>query len=547
MKTIRILLACLTVFFSASLVNARPVNELSDFAVLPVLDEGRVKPLDTFARINLKQLCGAERLPDISAIEWLAEVLFDQESAYSRPVFFIANPQLVKTLTLDMTGRRLYSYQEISASLRQHLKAAHALFRMPPQDLSADQAQLVALFQSARCFVDLRASLYCIPVPQPATEHAWFSPWHADMPGHASAPLSRLLREWEELARVYQSGDDAAMRGAGRRLRQDTLAAAGGSVSDVRLRAEVWSNSARLFAKSLWLYCVALAVLVAGFVSRLRRLRGAAFLLAAAGAICHAAGIILRTIIMARPPVSGLYESMIGIAFIGVMTGLVLERRLKSGVGTGIALILGSFLLSMAFRQDSGDTMKMLPAVLNTNLWLAVHVVTIILGFAFCLAGGILAHFELYYRMMRSGNNSACRAVAAGVGTVVALALFFTVLGTMLGGLWADQSWGRFWGWDPKENGALLVIVWIVWLMHGRASNRIGALGYCAGIAALTIIVALAWLGVNLLSVGKHSYGFTQGVTTGLGLFCAGESCIILSAVYISRLRSAKEKAQAIN
>ena len=107
------------------------------------------------------------------------------------------------------------------------------------------------------------------------------------------------------------------------------------------------------------------------------------------------------------------------------------------------------------------------------------------------------------------------------------IALFFVAVGTVLGGIWADQSWGRFWGWDPKENGALLIVLWLVWLLHGKISHDLNRLYYLAGMTFVSVIVALSWFGVNLLSVGLHSYGFTSEVAYSLGGFTAFELLVI--------------------
>ena len=110
---------------------------------------------------------------------------------------------------------------------------------------------------------------------------------------------------------------------------------------------------------------------------------------------------------------------------------------------------------------------------------------------------------------------------------MIILSLLFTTIGTILGGIWADQSWGRFWGWDPKENGALLIVLWLAWLLHGRISVHINEIGFVMGSAFVSVIVVLAWFGVNLLNVGLHSYGFASGIATGIVAFTLLELVII--------------------
>ena len=115
---------------------------------------------------------------------------------------------------------------------------------------------------------------------------------------------------------------------------------------------------------------------------------------------------------------------------------------------------------------------------------------------------------------------------------ITLVALFFTLFGTILGGIWADQSWGRFWGWDPKENGALLIVLWHVMMIHMRLSGMVKAPGFALGMVLNNIIVALAWFGVNLLSVGLHSYGFASGIAVNLGLFIVFEFLFGIGAYF---------------
>ena len=114
--------------------------------------------------------------------------------------------------------------------------------------------------------------------------------------------------------------------------------------------------------------------------------------------------------------------------------------------------------------------------------------------------------------------------------------LFFTVLGTILGGIWADQSWGRFWGWDPKENGAMLICMWMLWAVHGRLTKYFNDLTYALVVSLTSIVVVLAWFGVNLLNVGLHSYGFTSNIATTIALFSFFELFVCFGAfIYIKK------------
>ena len=174
--------------------------------------------------------------------------------------------------------------------------------------------------------------------------------------------------------------------------------------------------------------------------------------------------------------------------------------------------------------------------MLDTNFWLATHVVCITTGYGTTLLTGMMAHLYLVKKAGRV-NDGILRPLIGRIHTMTLIALFFTAVGTMLGGIWADQSWGRFWGWDPKENGALWIVLWLLWLVHGRLAGQLRTLALMVGTALVNIVVALAWFGVNLLSIGLHSYGFTDAAALGLGVFCLAELGIVSTVTGIILLQ----------
>ena len=128
---------------------------------------------------------------------------------------------------------------------------------------------------------------------------------------------------------------------------------------------------------------------------------------------------------------------------------------------------------------------------------------------------------------------------------VTLIALFFTLFGTILGGIWADQSWGRFWGWDPKENGALLIVLWQLMMVHMRLSGLAKPDKFALGMVLNNIVVIMAWFGVNLLSIGLHSYGFASGIAVNIILFTVFELVTGFGTYYWARSKSKKIKIAA--
>ncbi|MCP4454795.1 MAG: cytochrome c biogenesis protein CcsA, partial [Planctomycetes bacterium] len=118
---------------------------------------------------------------------------------------------------------------------------------------------------------------------------------------------------------------------------------------------------------------------------------------------------------------------------------------------------------------------------------------------------------------------------------VLAFGLFFSFTGTVLGGIWADQSWGRFWGWDPKENGALLVVAWIAIIMHARFTGWIRLRGMMVMAVIGNMITAFAWFGVNMMGVGMHAYAFMDGGLKWLLIFVASQAVLACLAFIPAR------------
>jgi cytochrome c biogenesis factor len=105
--------------------------------------------------------------------------------------------------------------------------------------------------------------------------------------------------------------------------------------------------------------------------------------------------------------------------------------------------------------------------------------------------------------------------------------VIFSTVGTILGGVWANDSWGRFWGWDPKENGALLIVISQLAILHGRMGGYLREHGVCMAAAFGGTVIAFSWFGTNLLGVGLHSYGFTQGIYTALWTYYISQWSIV--------------------
>ena len=242
----------------------------------------------------------------------------------------------------------------------------------------------------------------------------------------------------------------------------------------------------------------------------------------------HTYGLVSRIIISGRPPVTNLYSSAVFIGWAAVVAGIIIERVYRMGMGNVIssAAGFGTLLIAQNLAGD-GDTFTVLVAVLDTQFWLATHVVCITEGYTSTYVAGLLGIVYILRGVCTpSLSDSVGKNLARAIYGTTCTAMFFSFVGTVLGGLWADDSWGRFWGWDPKENGALIIVLWNALVLHARWDGMIKDRGLAVLAVLGNITVSWSWFGVNELGVGLHSYGFTEGVMMYLGIFCGSQLLI---------------------
>jgi ABC-type transport system involved in cytochrome c biogenesis permease subunit len=244
-----------------------------------------------------------------------------------------------------------------------------------------------------------------------------------------------------------------------------------------------------------------------------------------------------------RPPVTNLYSSAIFIGWGACLLGLVLERVYKVGLGCAVAGFAGFVTLLIAHNLAlGGDTMEMMRAVLDTNFWLATHVVVVTLGYASTFVAGTLAMAYIILGIFtpllstkvgsvaaqKQGDLDLGKALTKMTYAIVCFATLFSFTGTVLGGIWADQSWGRFWGWDPKENGALLIVIWNVLILHARWGGLVRERGLMNLAVFGNIVTSWSWFGVNMLGIGLHAYGFMDAAFKWLMLFVGSQVALII-------------------
>ncbi len=336
------------------------------------------------------------------------------------------------------------------------------------------------------------------------------------------------------LAEAWKAGHAAPSE-----VRQLRAAIAGAGVleqKDARaVRLEVFYDRHDPWRKTQLLY--GFAVLCFG-VSRLtlrRSLVVAALVCTAFGVAEHVLGIGLRVAILHRAPVSNTFESLLWMGLVGLaVSGIAqaLSRRsyyLFGGVCAALASVLFAGLVPLTDRTNS------LPAVLRSNYWLIIHVLTIVASYGVLAVAAILGHVYLVREVLLARTGAAVGAqsklshpIILQTYRTIQVGLFLLTAGTILGGVWAADSWGRFWGWDPKETWALISIVVYFSVLHARYVRWLRDFGLAAWSILGFVVIVWTFYGVNyVMATGLHSYGFGSGGEVWVGLWAAAEIALL--------------------
>ena len=562
-----------------------------EFGRLPVLLNGRFQPFDTVARNALLQIRAKQTVPapggTLSAMDWLLEVMAKPEAADARAVFRIDNRDLLALLKLP-EDQKHYSFNELTNGLpdleregariqgvesgrrsvfeKQLMKLHNALglyHRLKnilqyegatefPQEIDDYLKSIPAGMeaQTARAankdydhpafdklfgmlgryqFMDRLGYALAIPPADPRQPGAaWVNAGLGLMEAVQTSPPRPALRHYASMMSACQRNNPAEFLRAVRDYRQWLFQSGCRAQLDKAGREFIY-NDLQAFYKAIVLYVLALVLACLSWINGGPVLRRSAESLIVLGVLIHTVGIVFRMMLEGRPPVTNLYSSAVFIGWGSVLLGLGLERVYKDGIGSVAGSLMGFVTLIIAHHLSlGGDTMEMLRAVLDTNFWLATHVVTVTLGYSATFVAGLLA---ILYILRGALTPTLSRQSASAIGGMVygilCFATLFSFIGTVLGGIWADQSWGRFWGWDPKENGALIIVLWNAAILHARAAGIVQDRGLMNMAVFGNIVTSFSWFGVNMLGVGLHSYGFMDAAFFWLMAFITSQLAII--------------------
>lgn len=582
----------------------------SEFGKLPVVFDGRLKPMDSLARNSLLQINEMQTLDlepwkgpfethlTTNALPWLATVMMNPRVADAWPVFRVDNPDLIAFLKLPdrnpsqhQDGEH-YSWNQIAPSLdafdrentrvEQIESASRSAYEndvikvhdrmvlyaqlkntiqpddaqdwkqeladyegLVPSGVAAVHEQQAGKKYDQQVFNAFLAELQrfdymsqlsppLIIPPQPGSND-WQNVGTVLLQEPRGAAVPPAVEDYADMAGAFQKGDAVAFNAAltdyrsliaslkeNAREQAPTNPRARELFKQLaRVPAEVAFNQMQPFYNAMVIYVLAGLLAVFSWFNLSEALRRSAVWLIALAFFIHTTGLIYRIVLQGRPPVTNLYSSAIFIGWGACLLGMVLERFYKNGIGAVVSAGMGFITLIIAHNLAlDGDTMEMMRAVLDTNFWLATHVVAVTCGYASTFVAGFLALIYIVRGVLtRTLDGTTAKSLARMIYGIVCFATLFSFVGTVLGGIWADQSWGRFWGWDPKENGALIIVLWNALILHLRWGGMIRERGLVNCAVFGNIVTSWSWFGVNMLGIGLHSYGFTEAAFKWLTLF----------------------------
>jgi cytochrome c-type biogenesis protein CcsB len=523
------------------------------FGTLAIQDGGRRKPIDTFARESLIRITGRSTYRDKAGRTWkpndfVLSALLETHDWHQEPMILVSLGKLKGQLGLPVTQRR-FTYAELSSrpELNRLIGEAHAL-RAAEKPLDRIQNEAVAVGDRLGLLAHIMDGSAFLIVPAATHEtDAWVLP--PDFVRYYSEQQFEPARsQLQALATGYSQADSFQFSRASKMLRE-ALRSLSPNIypSDQQLRLEYFSNHLEAFYRALWLYAMAFAaLLVAHLRGRGALWRYAGVALALAAIALHATGIVLRCMIGGRPPVTNMYESIIWVSFAVSVFGMIFFLRYRTPVYLLAALPATSIALLLVHQMPIAMPASIDPLVpvLRDNFWLTIHVLTITLSYAAFLLACAFGHI-LLFRYARDPSGARKDApMHFWLYRVIQLGVLLLAAGTILGGVWANYSWGRFWGWDPKETWALIALLCYITTLHGRLAGWWTQFGLVVASVVCFLAVLMAWYGVNfVLGKGLHSYGFGIGGESYVATFVGLDLLFLGFAIW--RYRSSKRSATA--
>ncbi len=492
----------------------------------PILDQGRVKPLNTFARESAYEIAGRENPFTMTGIEFLLMLLDNPDKVTLHNFIRLDNAEL-KTEFGFPVKEKYFNFQQflkqpnLSSLFDQVRDKANRKEKLSPRDEAVRKIE-----HSLHLVSGIMSGELLALIPDPINPQVFL-------------PLSSLeVRQNPERMKLVSSFVKIA-RGYNEKTPELMLE---GSAEYAQALAQNWKPSEKLqsqfdqevfyldfkpYRKAALFY--GFSLLMIGFFLQFKSqnvIKAMAQACFWVGFVLHTYALGLRVYILDRPPVSNMYESVVFMAWAAAVIFLITQWRRFDGIYHLAASLCGCLTLVMADLLPMNSSLGVLEAVLRSNYWLIIHVMTIVASYGAYSLAAVLAHFYIVMRMVGSKPETIKSTFKLLLNSIYVGSVLL-VAGLILGGVWANESWGRFWGWDPKETWSLITFLGYMAVLHARKAGKIRELGVVLWSLICYILVIMTWYGVNyIIGAGLHSYGFGSGGTHWFWLFVAVETSI---------------------
>lgn len=520
----------LLLFFSPSLLLCAEKLNFTEFKKIPTLDDGRIKPLDTFARESVQTITGSRTFKGEEPIGTLLGWLANPQEARNRPILLARYEPLNRKLHLKTEDKRVSAEQLMQSKELQNFLQEISIKQQAKENLNSLEKEALQLFERWELLQRILSGSAFVVFPPQVKGGKWIA--------LDSTLSAENFNRFRTVVDAFERKDAVLFDKAVTALKQSLRAQgeqSGFYPSESEMIREAHYNQLRPFQKAWIVFLLTFLICWVSFLGKGKILYWTSFGVASLGVGFSVYGFVLRSLISGRAPVTNMYESVIWVSFGAMLFALLFELIYRSRyflLCTSLAASIGLILADNLPGILKPEIDPLVP-VLRSNFWLTIHVLTITLSYAAFLVAMAVGQVTLGYYAFSPSSREKVKSLNLFLYRAMQVGVVLLAAGTLLGGVWAAYSWGRFWGWDPKEVWALIALLGYLAILHGRFSGWIKEFGIAAWSVLSFLLILMAWYGVNfILGVGLHSYGFSTGGFRGVIVFVSLQLAWVIFATY---------------
>ncbi len=515
--------------------------------------KGRMKPMHTLSREIMRKLYRKESFEGLTADQVLLSMFVNSKEWYGVEIIKLGkHKDILKRLGVTANYASYKDFFDTKGDYKLRIEVGR-IYDLDPKDRGVYEKELLKIDERLNILSMVFSGnlLKIIPVENDPN-NTWVSKHTHGNSGHESHVASNFFNAYEAgLKKGAETGDYSAANSLIDEL-IDYQIKNGSAVrpSSTKVNAEIFLNNFNIFNRlAAFYFLLGLTFLCFLFLSvfkptiNLKIIYKILFGLVVLGFVAHTLGLGIRWYVSGRAPWSNGYESMIYIAWTSTLAGVLFTR--KSFGGLAATMILASTLLLVSMLSFLDPEITPLVPVLK-SYWLTIHVSLEAGSYGFLMLGAIIGIINLILMIfIRKSNKDRIKRIITEMSYISELTLvgglFMVSVGTYLGGVWANESWGRYWGWDAKETWALVTILVYAFILHMRLIPKLNGL-YAYNVATIFGLasVIMTYYGVNYYLSGLHSYATGDPVPVPKWVYIVVVSIIIICCLAFYKKRKYK-------